>query len=519
MPAESLPHAIAPAAVSTSCATPCGGAEPSSRRVLSGASRWESTATTWAAARCQSALTDPRASAPSQSTAPKRGPRRDRTDVVQLAASLGLSQRLNPPPPGWSEGASERERASGEQLIASFRANAAASNVSDEREKVALNWLALFRAAYPNRVLFYPLGGEQHYANAVHNEESMGMVREFIRRTGSRKPGSIGKPLSSDVVSGYVSSIRQVAGLGAGYQLYDPRFAIELPRSAKFHRRLDGARTVRKLERGLRAQHFAAAAANGFDRSSRRGIRRWARDLVAHNLLLRGGEPGTVEGGEWMAEEGHIAWASVTWLEAGTHRKITASEAAAWIAAWQPGVPDAQYPCVRVFVTPIKLGDANRQRPIPLLIRRRQLRHVPMGVDPVCAFDALLTLFLLDEASVEPVARATTPLFSESAGGVAVTTKTMSEDARAIAKAAGLENVNDEFGGKAFRIGGAEDYYDVLGPDSERIIEERGRWKSDIHLIYQRCSATRHLAASAAIGESRGISLEALGDGWAQPGR
>ena len=142
-----------------------------------------------------------------------------------------------------------------------------------------------------------------------------------------------------------------------------------------------------------------------------------------------------------------------------------------------------------------------------------------MGVDPVCTFDALLTLFLMDEPSIPLERRATTPLFSEMAGGAAVTTATMGADARAIAKCIGLGSKDEEIGAKAFRIGGAEDYYDVLGPDSERIIDERGRWKSDIHLIYQRCSATRHLAVSAAIGASRGISLEALGDGWAQPGR
>ena len=53
-----------------------------------------------------------------------------------------------------------------------------------------------------------------------------------------------------------------------GYNLYDERFAVELPRSAKLQKRLDGAKSVRKLERGLRAQQFMAASAAGFDRSS-----------------------------------------------------------------------------------------------------------------------------------------------------------------------------------------------------------------------------------------------------------
>ena len=39
-----------------------------------------------------------------------------------------------------------------------------------------------------------------------------------------------------------------------------------------------------------------ALAERGFDRSSARGIVRWAAALLAHNLLLRGGEVGVVEG-------------------------------------------------------------------------------------------------------------------------------------------------------------------------------------------------------------------------------
>ena len=53
----------------------------------------------------------------------------------------------------------------------------------------------------------------------------------------------------------------------------------------------------------------------------------------------------------------------------------------------------------------------------------------------------------------------------------------------------------------------------------EAIIRERGRWHSDIHQLYQRCSASLHMQASVQIGESSGVSQEALGDGWANPGR
>ena len=233
--------------------------------------------------------------------------------------------------------------------------------------------------------------------------------------------------------------------------------------------------------------------------------------------MLRGGEPGVVEGNEWVAASGHLAWASVTWLAIGSHAKVEWSQLLdtlrAMAARREPGMG---YPAVRVFVQPIKDAEVVL-KPIPLLIRRRQTAAVSVGDDPLCAFDALLTLFALDAPHVACDRWATTPLFSCSAAGTAVDTSTIREDARAIANAAGLDA--SEVGSTSFRIGGAEDHYDVLGPGSERIIRERGRWHTDIHEIYQRCSATAHLSISAALGDASGISLEALGDGWAQPGR
>ena len=187
-----------------------------------------------------------------------------------------------------------------------------------------------------------------------------------------------------------------------------------------------------------------------------------------------------------------------------------------------PSTGDERFPAVRVFMKPCKDPDA-KLKPVPLLIRRRQRRGGEVGGDPVCAFDALLTLFMLDAEAIDPANWDSTPLFSESAGGAAVDTAVIRRDAIAIAEAAGMPLTDEDgepcIGAPSFRIGGAEDYYDVLGPASEKIIDERGRWKSDISEIYKRCSATAHLEASAAIGGARGISLEALGEGWAQPGR
>ena len=53
--------------------------------------------------------------------------------------------------------------------------------------------------------------------------------------------------------------------------------------------------------------------------------------------------------------------------------------------------------------------------------------------------------------------------------------------------------------------------------DAERIINERGRWDSDIAAIYQRALAEAHLRGSAAVGQADGADLESLCKGWVQP--
>ena len=415
--------------------------------------------------------------------------------MVARAGALGLHTRINPPADAWREGASEQEMVAGAQLVERMRARAAAANMSDSRLVTALGWLEDFVAAYPHRILVQPLGGEHHYSNAVHNEESFGMLQEFILERGSKQKGRAGQAITAKTAAGYVSAIRAEAGLGAGYRLFDAQFAVEVPRAAKFARRLDGPAGTRKLRRGLRAQHFAAAAAGGFDRSTRPGVRRWARMLSAHNLLMRGGEPGTTDDDVWDPDRGHISWDSVKWLT--------------------PAETASEYAAVRLLVMPIKDPDA-KYKPVPLLIRRRQLPFVPRGADAVCTYDALATMWDMDVALVSD--RARTPLFSvEGPGSRAVTTSDMRDDARAVGAAVGIPV--SELGGPSFRIGGAEDFYDVLGPASQEIIDQRGRWHSDIAEIYKRCSATSHLSASAAVGDAAGISLEALGDGWACPAR
>eukprot|EP00965_Chrysotila_dentata_P209501 6185330-Pleurochrysis_carterae.AAC.1 len=75
----------------------------------------------------------------------------------------------------------------------------------------------------------------------------------------------------------------------------------------------------------------------------------------------------------------------------------------------------------------------------------------------------------------------------------------------------------DEFGGKAWRIGGATDLRDVLGEGGISQINQRGRWATDIAQVYQRAIVDQQLRASADVGSARGEDLESLCAGWSQP--
>eukprot|EP00965_Chrysotila_dentata_P093800 3100183-Pleurochrysis_carterae.AAC.2 len=84
-----------------------------------------------------------------------------------------------------------------------------------------------------------------------------------------------------------------------------------------------------------------------------------------------------------------------------------------------------------------------------------------------------------------------------------------------MASEAGLDP--NEFGGKAWRIGGATDLRDILGDGGAAAIQQRGRWASNVAQVYQRAVVDGQLRTSAAMATSSGVDLEALGVGWTQP--
>ena len=223
----------------------------------------------------------------------------------------------------------------------------------------------------------------------------------------------------------------------------------------------------------------------------------WAAALLAHNLCLRGGELGTTNKDEFDPARG-ITWSSFDWK--GPCR-------------------ESDY-CHWVVVDVVAIKDTNRRhRVVPMVVRRRQ-RDGELGGDPICTYDALLRVWHAGRAEGGPGKHngyrggSTVAFFTGAAGRPWRT-----HDSKLLAQriAAFLGHEAEDFGGKAFRIGGTTDIAAALGERGRALLKERGRWASDTAYVYARALASSHLEASALVGDADGRELEAMLAGWAQP--
>jgi hypothetical protein len=359
----------------------------------------------------------------------------------------------------------------------------------------ALEWMVDFLAD-TRRDPFVPLEHAGDLQAAIYNMETLEMFYEYIRVRGSRQHGRRGTPLASDTIAGYVSAIRLLRNQEAHYLITCEAVDVRMGAAAKRTRQTQGPPGARQLRRGLRSKHFRRLVTLGFDRLSLKGLVRWAAALVAHNLLLRGGELGVVDAKVFDPTR-DATFGAIEFKEPSAD-----SDHCEWLT-WD--------------VVPIK-DTAARRRVCPMAVRRRQ-RGGSVGTDPLCTFDAIIMAWRAQTGTAPPArgralgALALQPFF-RGANGVWRTT-----DTRVLAQdmAVMLGMPATEVGAKSFRIGGATDWRDVFKSDAERIITERGRWDSDIGAIYQRALAEAHLRGSAAVGEADGADLESLCKGWVQP--
>ena len=419
-----------------------------------------------------------------------------RQRVDALAAQCGLDgARVGVACDEWIEGAPP---VGGAEIIATLRkgVRARAGDVVDlDRAQTVLEWLCDFVRASGRRP-FLPLEHAGDLAGAVYNSETLEMFGEFIRRHGSRQKGREGSAIASDTVDGYVSTLRTMASMAAHCKISIDAVNVVLPAASKRARQLQGPPGERKLKRGIRAQQLRQLAGMGYDRSSAQGMIEWAAALVAHNLLLRGGEIGVVPGKPFDARRDAT-------FGAIEFRAPCAD------SAWQPWL--------LWEVVPIKDTTA-RRRTCPMAIQRRSTGVC--GADPLDVYDAVVLAWRAQSGTAPPeVGRAagslaSRPFFVGRSGSVWDT-----NDTRSLAQRMGavLGIPAGELGGKSFRIGGAIDWRDVFGADAQRIITQRGRWHSDVALVYQRALAAPHLRGSAAVGDAASADLESLCKGWVQP--
>ena len=363
----------------------------------------------------------------------------------------------------------------------------------------ALNWWERFILAMPHRRAWLILGewlasGMVVTAEvaAVYAEDSLRTFAEFIRVHGSVKKGKVGELVRGKGIGAIVSAIRLHKGLGDGHALLRCDEMYRLGRQLKQFRLEDGAAGSRDLRRALRGRHLRSAVDLGFERHTLFGVFRWAVLLCGHNILARGGELGTTDKGSWRVENG-LAWEHIVWHS-----------------------PDESngYEALTVWLMSIKNIDGCKRR-MPIPIRRRCMPGVPRGTDPLCAYDAILAWWEAAEHGVPAHERPTTPFFRLPDSERVIRTADVCEYVRSVVAVIGEDPM--DFGAVSLRSGGASDIADVYGDEGKWLIDERGRWESDIADIYRRASAQRHLDVSARMADSDGVDLEQLYRGWSQP--
>ena len=375
----------------------------------------------------------------------------------------------------------------------------------------ALTWFDAFLQA-TRRVPFIPAVGAGAVGGYLWNRATLDMFAEFVRRSpplGNARGSSV----SADAVASYVSAIHLLRSREARYDICPAEANLVLPLAARQMRRQDGPPGDRRLCRALRLEHLQLAEQE-FDRSTARGCVEWAAVLTAHSALLRGGEVGVPDGAEIDLRR-VITWSSIRWQ--------------------QPRRESGGRPWLILMVVPIK-DKEGRRGAYPTPIARRH--DGAFGADPLCAYDAIALAwwrrragsapFPLDERG-RPVVdwwQRATLARDAPADGVAFFTNGLgapmcTSDVRAlawrVAAAAGI--AAGDVGAKSFRIGGATDWRDCLGEASERVVRQRGRWCSDVALVYQRPLLASHLAASMRIRAGGSADLESVCAGFAQPGR
>ena len=371
----------------------------------------------------------------------------------------------------------------------------------------ALTWFDAFLQA-TRRVPFVPAVGADALSGYMWNRATLDMFGEFVRRSpplGRTK----GEVVSGEATASYVSAIYHLRSREARYDICPASANMVMPLAARQMRRQDGPPGDRRLCRALRLEHLLlAAAAFEIDENGRV---EWAAVLAAHAALLRGGEVGVPDGVEVDVRR------IITWGSVRLQRPRPESGGRLWLI---------------LMVVPIKDVQAKR-RGYPTPIARRH--DGAFGADPLCTYDAIALAWWRRRVGQAPFpvdgvgrpaadwwergkrargAPADDAAFFTNRFGLPLRTAEVKTLARRVAVAAGLPA--EEVGAKSFRVGGATDWRDCLGDASAAVVRQRGRWESDVALVYQRPLLSSHLAASMRVRPGGSADLESLCGGFAQ---
>ena len=339
--------------------------------------------------------------------------------------------------------------------------------LASPRLATALRWFDLFLVGTER----LPFLARVEYSDNIafaYNSDTLLLLAEFIRQSPSLRQSHSGD-VSADAISGYVSAITSLAtAVAGGADIVRPSKAREAV--AKSMRIEDGPTGQRALCAGFRSSDMVAAAPLR-ERTSRDGARRWVIMLAGQNLVLRGGELGTVDRADFDPER-DLSFASFAWKE--------------------PCAESDWLPWVEVSVVSIK-DTAARAKPHRIPVRRRG--HGAPGSDPLCLYDALRIYWAAEYQRTVGRELCEVPFFLND-HGLVVTSSYVKGLVRSFARSIGLDE--ELFGARSLRIGGATDWLEKLGRvEGRAVVKQRGRWASDCDLIYERALLRTHLEGSA----------------------
>ena len=419
--------------------------------------------------------------------------------VSQAMDEMGLSGMLRPDEsPSWAAPPCPFEAELEKSLRQRSRERIQRST-EPESLLTALGWFRIHQAAFPNLIPFQPLtGGSGDMAASAYNERTIIRLGEIMRLYGSRRPGERGRTLAAGTIGGVLSTFRGLCTREAGYELELRTGRPGVKRVLKDMRREDGPRAVRRKREGFKAQHFQLAAEQGFDRTSRRGIRRWAVMHFCHNAVARGSSAGVSRPSD----------------DFDPARGLTCTDV-------QLDLEKTGLPGLIADVFPGK--DCERRhvkRPIPISSRPSGSWGGP-GNDPRDAYLAIKAEYDYMLAEVPAPMRPTTPFFRKQGTVDPIATRDVACYVAEAREACGFIREDHELAHE-LRIGGASDIRDYFGStDGKQLLIDRGRWMggADIAFIYARTSAEAQYDTSARMGNANSRALEVVRPGWTQPGR